>query len=122
MLIDSIYFLESSTNTLHLPCRMVTPTLFYVDAITGFQPTMETFNLILKHQTKPKFTFDHPSFSHYIKDHHGKTEEVSEYEHIVFLTLCYPISFFVLASSKLPRILYLLQLIFMRKEMFILIN
>lgn len=86
-LITAIYFWDSSTNTFHLPCRMVTHILFYISSITGLQSTGETFDPTLKHQIKPNFTFDHPSFSNSIKYYHNKTKEVSDYEHIAFLTL-----------------------------------
>lgn len=99
MLTTTICFWESSTNTFHLPHGMITPTLFDIAVITALWPTGETFNLTLKHDIKPNFTFDHTSFRNYIKDHHEKTEEVSDYEHIAFLTL--QLSHFIFCSISL---------------------
>ncbi|KAI5441625.1 hypothetical protein KIW84_010908 [Lathyrus oleraceus] len=78
---------------------MITLTLFDIVVITSLRPTGETFNPTLKHQIKPKFTFDHPNFNNYIKDHHDTTEEVSDYERIVFSTLW--LSHLILYSSSL---------------------
>lgn len=47
---------------------MVTPTLFDVDAITGFRLDGETFDPSLKNKTKPTFSFTRPSYSNYIED------------------------------------------------------
>lgn len=38
MLLASIFFWEGSTNMFHLPCGMLTPTLFDVVAITRLSP------------------------------------------------------------------------------------
>src|SRR3954464_5942879 len=35
MLVASVYFWDASHNTFHLPCGMITPTLFNIAAITG---------------------------------------------------------------------------------------
>lgn len=78
---------------------MVTPTLFDTVLIPGLRPTGETSNPTIKNQIKLNFTFDHPSFNNYIKDYHDKTEEVSNYEHIAFLTLW--LSHFTFCSSSL---------------------
>lgn len=66
---------------------MVTPTFFTMAAITSLRPTGETFDPLIKNKIKLSFTFDHPNFNAYIKDHHNQTEEVCDYEHISFLTL-----------------------------------
>ena len=39
MITASLYFWDSTYNTFHLPCGMLTPTLFDVAAITGLRPT-----------------------------------------------------------------------------------
>lgn len=44
MLVTSLYFWYSTHNTFHLPCRMMTPTLFDVSAIIGLRPTGETYD------------------------------------------------------------------------------
>lgn len=99
MLINSICFGESSNNTFHLSCGMVTPTLFNIGVITGLRPARETFNPILMRQINHNFTFEHTSFSNYIKYHHDNTEEVSTYADIAFLTLL--MSHFIFCSISL---------------------
>ena len=44
MLIAALYFWNISTNSLHLKCGMLTPTLLDVAAITGLKPIGETFH------------------------------------------------------------------------------
>lgn len=43
MLIASLYFWDSTHNSFHLPCGMMSQTLFDVVAITGLRPTGETY-------------------------------------------------------------------------------
>lgn len=65
---------------------MLTPTLFDVEAITGFSHLGETFDPTLP--TKNTFTFNRASLQNYIEDHHDQdSAEVSDGEHIAFLTL-----------------------------------
>ena len=85
-LLASMYFWEGSTNTFQLPCGMLTSTLFNVAAIIGFSPLGETFDPTLS--TENTFTFNRASLKNYIKDHHDQDfAEVSDEEHIAFLTL-----------------------------------
>lgn len=44
MLLTGTCFWESANNTLHLPCGMLTPTLFYLAAIIGFRPMGKLMN------------------------------------------------------------------------------
>jgi hypothetical protein len=44
MLIAALHFFESSTNTFHFECGMMTPTLFDVSALTGLSPLGETYD------------------------------------------------------------------------------
>lgn len=99
MLICAFYFWEALTNTFQLPCGMITLTLFNVVAITSLRPIGKTFESSLKKNIKPNFSFEHPSFNAYIKDHHDQIEEVYDYEHISFLTLW--LSHFIFYSSSL---------------------
>lgn len=65
---------------------MLTPTLFDVAAITGLSPLGHTFDPTL--ETRHAFDFDRPGFQNYMEDHYNKeSEEVSDEEHIAFLTL-----------------------------------
>lgn len=98
MLLSLILFWEDSTNTFHLPYGMVTPTLFYVGAITGFSPLGRNYNPI--EQPSSEFKFDNSSFRQYIIDHHDKeNSEISDLEHIAFLTLC--LCYFCFCSGSL---------------------
>lgn len=65
---------------------MLTPTLFNVEAITGLNRLGENFTLTL--ETANEFTIERFSFKNFIIDNHDKkTIEVSDQEHIAFLTL-----------------------------------
>ena len=44
MLVSSSYFWDSTRYTFHLPCGMVTPTLFDLAAITVLKPTGHTYD------------------------------------------------------------------------------
>lgn len=98
MLLSPLYFWEGSTNTFHLPCGMLTPTLFDVATITGLSPMGETFDPT--HSTKIKFSFKCPSLKFYVADHHVKDfNEVSDEEQIAFLTLW--LSYYVFCPGSL---------------------
>ena len=43
MLVSSLYFWDSAHFTFHLPCGMMTPTLFDIAVITGLRPTGDYF-------------------------------------------------------------------------------
>jgi hypothetical protein len=65
---------------------MFTPTLLDVVAITGLKPTGDIFDPDI---CKSNITFDfkRAAFDNYITDHHNtKVEDVSDEEHIAFLT------------------------------------
>jgi hypothetical protein len=65
---------------------MLTPTLFYVAAITGLSPLGEVFDPTLS--TENTFSFSRDSLQNYIEDHYNQDSiEVFDEEHIVFLTL-----------------------------------
>lgn len=77
---------------------MLTPTLFDITAITRLNPIGETFTPII--ETDNKFIFELSSFKNHISDHHKKKiEEVSDQEHIAFLTLF--LSYFFFCSNSL---------------------
>lgn len=85
MLLASLYFWEGSTKMFQLPCGMLTPILFNVAVITGLSPQGETFDPTLS--TENTFTFGRANLLNYIEDHHNKNSvEVSDEEHIAFLT------------------------------------
>lgn len=98
MLLASLYFWENSTNTFQLPYGMLTPTLFDVAPITGLSPLGEVFEPILS--TENTFLFGRACLLNYIEDHHNKDSvEVSDKEHIAFLTLW--LSYYMLCPGSL---------------------
>ena len=93
-----MYFWEGSTNTFQLPCGMLMPTLFDVEAITGLSPLGETFDPTLP--TENTFSFNRASLQNYIEDHHDQdSAEVSDEEHIAFITLW--LSYYVFCPGSL---------------------
>src|ERR1044072_205201 len=97
MLLASIYFWESSTNTFQIPCGMITPTLFEVAAITGLRPTGQTYDPTKFKDQKSIFDTNSTSFSAFIDEHMGE-DDVTDWEHITFLT-CW-LTFFVFCSGS----------------------
>src|ERR1051325_45426 len=69
---------------------MITPTLLDVAALTGVKPAGIVFNHT-DHEIIP-IKFDvgeskHPTYNNFIQHHHCESEEVSDEEHVAFLTL-----------------------------------
>lgn len=85
MLVVAMCFWESTTNTFHLPCGIITPRLFDITTITGLRPTREPFKPSRITKTKHWFAFTHPVYSTYLKEYYASTENVSDQEHIAFL-------------------------------------
>lgn len=103
MLLSLMYLWEGSTNTFWLPCGMLMPTLLDVAAITGFSPLGETFDPTFL--TKNTFSFNRASLQNYIEDHHDQDyAEVSDEEHIVFLTLWLSYYVFCFGSLQIAKI------------------
>lgn len=76
---------------------MLTPTLFDVASITWLNPLGE---FTQTSETTNEFTIKRFSFKNFIIDNHNKkTAEVSDQEHISFLTLW--LSYYVLCSGSL---------------------
>lgn len=85
MLIASTCLWDTSTNMFHLPCGMITLTLFEIAAIIGLQPTGETFKISTKTKTNLRFTLNIVTYNSFIKDHQASTYRVYSQEHIAFL-------------------------------------
>lgn len=67
---------------------MITPTLIDVATITSLRPTGEVFDPIEWDEDTINFDQKHAQFSKFIADHHEtQTGEVSDKEHIFFLTM-----------------------------------
>jgi hypothetical protein len=74
MLIAALHFFESSTNTFHFECGMMTPTLFDVAAITGLSPIGGTYDPARASQNIA-FDSKEKNFLKYIQEHHQAGEE-----------------------------------------------
>ncbi|KAL5148570.1 hypothetical protein HKD37_13G035601 [Glycine soja] len=86
MLIAAMHFFESSTNTFQFKCGMMTPTLLDVAALTGLRPSGETYDPT-NSSDNIKLVYKENTFSKYIAEHKGPVEEeVSDEEHVAFLT------------------------------------
>jgi hypothetical protein len=99
MLVAALHFYENSTNTFHFECGMMTPTLFDVAAITGLRPIGETYDPT-QTGNNISFTPRESTFQKYITENRGVTDsEVSDIEHVAFLTLW--LSHYIFCSSSL---------------------
>lgn len=100
MLVSSLYFWDITHYTFHLPCGMVTPTLFDMAAITGLKPTGYTYDPDVDSIYTIAFSTTRATYSTHISHYHDKdTEIVSDVEHIAFLALS--LSLFVFCSKSL---------------------
>lgn len=88
MLVSSLKFWENTTNTFQTPYGMITPTLFDVAGITGLRPTDEVFNPTVLDEGTIEFDQKRTNFAKFINHCHDTTiDELSDKEHIVFLTM-----------------------------------
>lgn len=62
MLVTSLYFWESTTNTFQLPCSIITPTLFYIMTIAGRRPTRKIFEQNERNEDTINFNIDSARF------------------------------------------------------------
>ena len=87
MLMDPLYFSDSTYNYSHLPCEMITPTFFDVASITGLPLTRETFDPYQQEENTIDFKVENAAFTKYISLYHSQGDKVSDVEHIAFLPL-----------------------------------
>ena len=100
MLLVSLHFWEGSTNTIQLRCVMLMPTLFDIDVITDLRPTGEVFDHIFDTYDIIGLNSKWTSFTNFIADHFDEaTTEVSDEEHVAFLSLW--LSHFIFCSNSL---------------------
>ena len=99
MLLATIHFWESSTNTFQLPYGMITPTLFDVAVITGLRPTGKVFDPTKVKNSREIFDFKGTGMANFKEENMGTEAEVSDHEHIAFLT--YWLTFFIFCSSSI---------------------
>ncbi|PNX90588.1 hypothetical protein L195_g046713, partial [Trifolium pratense] len=87
LLIAALHFFEKSSKTFQFKYGMMTPTLFDVAAITGLKPTRDTYNPT-NSSKNISLSITKYTYSKYIEEQRGKDgDEVSEAEHVAFLTL-----------------------------------
>ena len=86
-LLASLYLWDSTYNTFHLPCGMITPTFFDIASMTGLPPTGEAFDPYFESENTIDFNVKNASFSTYIDLYHVDGEDVSDVEHIALLAL-----------------------------------
>jgi hypothetical protein len=103
LLIAAMHFYEKYTNTFQFKCSMITPTLLDVAAITGLRPDGETF-YPTKASKNIELVYKENTFSKYIAENMGKEgEEVSDVEHVAFLTLWLSHFVFCLKSLQVAK-------------------
>lgn len=98
MLLAPLFSWKGSKNNFHLPYKILTPTLFDVVAIPGVSPLGETFDPTLSSELE--FNFNHATINKYILEHHDNDSvEVSDLEHMTFLTFW--LSYYMFFSGSL---------------------
>jgi len=82
---------------------MLTPTLLDVAAITGLKPTGQTFDPE-GYDSGISFDFTRFAYSIFIKDHHDtESVEVTDKEHVAFLTYWLSMYIFCTRSIEVPK-------------------
>lgn len=79
MLVSSLYFWDSTHHAFHLPCGMMTPTLFDIAAITRLKPTGKTYDLDFLSKDTINFDTSRVVFTTHIYYYHDQDiDEVSD--------------------------------------------
>jgi len=103
MLVAALHFWNPSTSSLHLKCGMLTPTLLDVAGFTGLKLIGYTFDPT-DHGSKISFDFTRLAYGNFIIDHRVTTSaEVSDKEHIAFLTYWQSMYIFCSRSIQVPK-------------------
>jgi len=103
MIIAALHFWNPSTNSLHLKCGMLTPTFLDVAGLIGLKPTSQTFDPD-SHHSDMSFDFSRLAYDNFIKDQHVSTNpDVSDKEHVAFLTYWLSMYIFCLRSIQVPE-------------------
>ncbi|KAI5398847.1 hypothetical protein KIW84_064290 [Lathyrus oleraceus] len=90
MLLAALQFWESSTNSFHTKCGMITPTLLDITAITGLKPTGKVFDCEAVAPIPLRFDVGDsrkPTYNNFIDHHATSAGHVTDEEHVAFLTL-----------------------------------
>ena len=104
MIIAALHFWNPSTNSLHLKCGMLTHTLLDVAGLTGLNLVGQIFDPD-SHVSELSFDFTRPAYNNFILvDHHVTSSiEVSDIEHIAFLTYLLSMYIFCSRSLQIPK-------------------
>ncbi|XP_039686475.1 uncharacterized protein [Medicago truncatula] len=103
MIIAALHFWNPSTNSLHLKCGMLTPTLLDVAGLVGLKPVGQIFDPDT-HSSEISFDFSRPADGNFIIDHHDTSSTtVSDQEHIAFLTYWLSMYIFCSRSIQIPK-------------------
>lgn len=86
MLIASMCFWDTSSNTFQLPRGMITPTLFDITTIDGLLPIGVDFYPTKVTSIDSPFSFFRLAYNSFIEYHRKATHDISMHEHITFLT------------------------------------
>lgn len=116
MLIASMCFYDTSTNTFQLPYVMITLTLFDIVSITGIRPTRLDFDLTKVTRIDLAFTFSRITYNYFIKDHQEKTNDILHMNILAFLLTNYRGTYFALDSFRWPKNMCALLLGSMREQ------
>ncbi|XP_050889061.1 uncharacterized protein LOC127094246 [Lathyrus oleraceus] len=76
MLLTSLYFWDNTYNTFHLPCGMVTPTLFDAAAIVGLHPNGIDFDPTVLNEDTIAFETSLAPYSLFMSYYHDKTVRI----------------------------------------------
>ncbi|XP_050916401.1 uncharacterized protein LOC127131528 [Lathyrus oleraceus] len=102
MLLATLQFLESSTNSFHTKCGMITPTLLDIASITGLKPIGEVFDCEAVAPISLRFDVSDsckPTYNNFIDHHATSASPVIDEEHVAFLILW--LSRFVFCSRSM---------------------
>jgi len=103
MIIAALHFWNPSTNSLHLKRGMLTPTLQDVPGLTGLKPIGQTFDPY-SHHSEMTIDFSRLAYGNFIKDQHNTTStNVTDKEHIAFLTYWLSMYIFCSRSIQFPK-------------------
>jgi len=103
MIIAALHFWNPSNNSLHLKYGMLTPTLLDVSGLIGLKPTGQSFDLD-SHDSEISFDFTRLAYDNFIKDQRVATSvEISDKEHISFLTYWLSMYIFCSISIQVPK-------------------
>jgi hypothetical protein len=103
MIIAALHFWNPSTSSLHLKCGMLTPIILDVAGLTSLKPVGQTFDPD-HHDSEFSFDFVRLAYGNFIIDQHVTTSaEVSDKEHIAFLTYWLSVYIFCSRSIQVPK-------------------